>query len=293
MASGRGPGGPGKLDPAALGAEYGLGAYERTRVIRYYSPSQQWSRTLGWILLPAAIVLFPLAVVALLSSDPAAFATGVIAAVALTWVGAAGGWRIGRARPERVDRICFYAGGVVQLTPGEAGPRVVRWDDAVSLSVRIVRPEGSDAYIGPSTVRDGAGNQVTARGPVLARRAVAALGPRVVPALLSAFDAGEPVSFGPVRIDRHGITAPAGTDGSASRLMAWTDMRRIAIDARTRIVIRAADRGGDFRIGLDDIPNGFFAGHVIERAAAGAGVPVEYRQEKRLPPRGLAGVTAG
>jgi len=97
----------------------------------------------------------------------------------------------------------------------------------------------------------------------------------------------------PVRIDRQGITAPAGADGSASRLMAWTDMRRIAIDARTRIVIRATDRGGDFRIGLDGIPNGFFAGHVIERAAAGAGVPVEYRQEKRLPPRGLAGVTAG
>jgi hypothetical protein len=115
----------------------------------------------------------------------------------------------------------------------------------------------------------------------------------VVPALLSAFDADEPVSFGPVRIDRQGITAPEGADGSAPRLMAWTDMRRITIDARTRIAIRAAGRGRDFRIDLDGIPNGLFAGHIIERGAAGAGVPVEYRQEKRLPPRGLASVTAG
>jgi hypothetical protein len=170
----------------------------------------------------------------------------------------------------------------------------VRWDDAVSLSVRVVRPEGSDPYIGPSVVRDEAGNQVTARGPVLARRAAAVLAPRVVPALLKAFDAGEPVSFGPVRIDRQGITAPdGGSDEPASRLMAWMDMRRITIDARTRIGIRAADRGGDFRIALDDIPNGFFAGHVIERGAAGAAVPVGYRQEKRLPPRDIAGLTAG
>jgi predicted pyridoxine 5'-phosphate oxidase superfamily flavin-nucleotide-binding protein len=142
-------------------------------------------------------------------------------------------------------------------------------------------------------VRDGAGNQVTARGPVLARRAAAALAPRLVPALLSAFDAGEPVGFGPVRIDRPGITAPAVADGSAPRLMAWTDMRRITIDARTRIGIRTVGRGRDFLIDLDGIPNGLFACHIIERGAAGAGVPVEYRQEKRLPPRGLASVTAG
>jgi hypothetical protein len=142
-------------------------------------------------------------------------------------------------------------------------------------------------------VRDGAGNQVTARGPVLARRAAAVLAPRVVPALLTAFDAGEPVSFGPVRIDRQGITAPEGTDDSAARLMAWTDMRRITIDARTRIGIRAADGAGDFRIALDDIPNGLFAGHIIERGAAGADVQVGYRQEKRLPPRDIAGLTAG
>jgi hypothetical protein len=113
-------------------------------------------------------------------------------------------------------------------------------------------------------VRDGAGNQVTARGPVLARRAAAVLAPRVVPALLAAFDAGEPVSFGPVRIDRQGITAPEGTGDSAARLMAWTDMRRITI-----------------------------AGHIIERGAAGADVQVGYRQEKRLPPRDIAGLTAG
>ncbi|HEY2264426.1 MAG TPA: DUF6585 family protein [Streptosporangiaceae bacterium] len=289
MASGRGSGVPGKLDPAALGAEYRLGEYERTHVIRYYSPKRQWSRTLGWIMLPAAIVLSPVAVVALLSSDPAAFATGLILAPALTWVGAAGAWQIWRARPERVDQILVYAGGVIQLTSGEPGPRVVRWDDAASLSVRIVRPDGSDPYIGPSTVRDGAGSELTTRGPVLA----AVLAPRVVPALLGAFDAGEPVSFGPVRIDRQGITAPAVADGSAPRLMAWTDMRRITIDARTRIGIRTVEPGRDFLIDLDGIPNGLFACHIIERGAAGADVPVGYQKEKRLPPRDIAGLTAG
>ncbi len=284
---------PGKLDPAALGAEYGLGEYERTHVIRYYSPKRQWSRTLGWIMLPAAIALSPVAVIALISSDPAAVATGLVVALALTWAGAAGGWRIWHARPGRVDQISFYAGGVIQLLPGEPEPRVVRWDDAVSLSVRIVRPDGSDPYIGPSTVRDQAGNELTTRGPVLAHRAAAVLAARVVPALLGAFDAGEPVSFGPVRIDRQGITAPAVADGSAPRLMAWTDMRRITIDARTRISIRTVGRGRDFRIDLDGIPNGLFACHLIERGAAGADVPVEYRQEKRLPARDIAGLTAG
>jgi hypothetical protein len=74
--------------------------------------------------------------------------------------------------------------------------------------------------------------------------------------------------------------------------MAWTDMRRITIDARTRIGIRTVERGRDFLIDLDGIPNGLFAGHVIERGAAGAGVPVEYQHEKRLPGRDIAGLTA-
>jgi hypothetical protein len=178
------------------------------------------------------------------------------------------------------------ADGVLQLAGGEPEPRVVRWDDAVSLSVRMVRPDESDAYIGSSTVRDRAGNEVTARGPALPRRVAEILTPRMVPALLDAFDRGEPVSFGPVRIDGRGITVSGSGDGSGGRFVAWADMRRITIDARTGIDVRTADRKVRLRIDLDDdIPGAFFAHYVVERGATRAGAPVEYQQERHLPPR--------
>jgi hypothetical protein len=274
------------VDPVALGAEFGLSGHERTRTDRHYSPEHLWSRTLGWIMLPAAVVLAPVAVVALLSSDPAAFATGLILAPLLACLGVVSAWLIRRARPERVDQTFLYADGVLQLAGGEPEPRVVRWDDAVSLSVRMVRPDESDAYIGSSTVRDRAGNEVTARGPALPRRVAEILTPRMVPALLDAFDRGEPVSFGPVRIDGRGITVSGSGDGSGGRFVAWADMRRITIDARTGIDVRTADRKVRLRIDLDDdIPGAFFAHYVVERGATRAGAPVEYQQERHLPPR--------
>ncbi len=108
------------------------------------------------------------------------------------------------------------------------------------------------------------------------------LTPRVVPALLDAFDRGEPASFGPVRIGWQGITV----SGAAGRSVAWADMRQITIGARTGIDVRTTNRKTRLRIDLDDdVPGGFFAHYVIERGATRAGVPVEYQQERRLPTR--------
>jgi hypothetical protein len=48
-----------------------------------------------------------------------------------------------------------------------------------------------------------------------------------VPPLIRAFDAGEPVTVGDMRIDRSGIADASRTDGAEPVFAAWSDIRRI------------------------------------------------------------------
>lgn len=107
----------------------------------------------------------------------------------------------------------------------------------------------------------------------------------MVPSLIRAFDVGEPLSFGGMRIGRSGITDVGAADAAAPAFAAWQDMREITFKARVGIGIWSAGRKSCHDIDLANVPNGFFAHHVIEHAAVQAGVPVKYLEDRRRGPR--------
>lgn len=268
-------------DPARLADEYGLGAYARTQTDKDYP----LGRGCGLVLVPIAVVFIPSAVIPFVDGRPGDVQFGLIWAPLIGCLLVAGVLALWRSPARRVVRTFWYSDGLIQLIAHEPEPRVIRWDRVISLTVRIVRADETPDYIGSATICDGSGTCLTTRGPALARKATQILTPTVVPPLISAFDAGEPVTFGRMRIDRSGIT-DAGRPGAAEPVFAaWSDIRRISFDARVSIRIWTANRKAGAKIDLEDVPNGFFAHHVIEHAAAQAGVPVEYYEEKRLPPR--------
>lgn len=125
-------------------------------------------------------------------------------------------------------RTFWYSDGLIQFTAGEHEPRAARWDHVISLTVRIVRADESADYIGSSTIcDDDGGTSLTARGAATACEASRILIPKPVPPLIRAFDAGEPVTVGDMRIDRSGITDASRTDGAEPVFGAWSDIRRI------------------------------------------------------------------
>jgi hypothetical protein len=235
-------------DPVRLGDEYGLGAYQRTQTAKEYPPA----RGCGVLLVPVAVVMLPTAVVPFVDGKPGDLEFGLIWAPIIGCLLIAGVLLLWRSPPRRVVRTFWYSDGLIQLTAGEPEPRAVRWDRVISLTVRIERADESADYIGSSTICDDGGTSLTTRGAAIAREASR-------------------------------IFAPA--DGAEPLFAAWSDIRRIAFNARVSVGIQTADSKNTLRIDLEDVPNGFFAHHVIEHAAAQAGIPVEYHEEKRLPPR--------
>jgi hypothetical protein len=170
--------------------------------------------------------------------------------------------------------------------------------EVVSLSVQIYRPNEGQPSVWSSMVRDEAGTAIALRGTThvsylpriglasaLAAKASGLLVPTVVPAFIGEFDAGRRVSFGDVWMDSSGVCGAVAGRGREPEFVAWQDVQRIDIDARTLISIRAAGRRRILFIDLGNIPNGFFAHYVIEHAAAQAGVDVSYSGEKRMPTR--------
>lgn len=198
---------------------------------------------------------------------------------------AAGALLVWRSPPRRVYRTFWYSGGFIQLTVGEPQPRVIRWQDAISLSMYIDRPPDSAPRAMSSTVCDRSGTCLAVGGPLFARRAAQILAPTVVPALIRAFDTNESLSFGGMRIDRSGITDAGAAGAAAPAFTAWQDMELIAFHGRVGIGIWSAGRKSCHDIDLAGVPNGFFAHYVIEHAAVQAGVPVKYGGDRSFGPR--------
>jgi hypothetical protein len=275
----RSPGRADTVDPARLGEEYGLGAYERTQVDKDWP----FSRGCGVVLFPVAVIMIPTAVIPFFDpGQPAAFAFGLIWAPVTGALVVTGALLLWRVKPRSVHQTFWYSGGLLQLSAGVPEPRVLRWDEMTTLRVSVARPDESAAYVALSTACDERGTCVTTRGRALADRAARVLVPVVVPALIGAFDAGEPVSFGRLRIDEAGLTDLSGTEPA---LMAWPDIARIVFTARVRVGLVPAEKGRSVVIDIEAAPNAFLAHYVIEHAAARAGVPVSYAEDKRLPPR--------
>jgi hypothetical protein len=281
---------PGKRDDRAravqaqaqrLGEEFGLGAHASTHTDK--DRPALWGA--GWAVLVIAAVMCPTAVVPFVDGNPADFDFGVIWAPVIGLLAAAGALMAWRGRPGEPGYTHWYADGIVQVVPGEPEPRVLRWDEAVSLSVDVIRPDDSYAYIRSGTLRGRAEPGVTVRGPALVERGTRLLARPVVGEALRALDEGKDVDFGTLRIGRAGITDTREESFRDPVTVAWADMRRIDVDARLRVSVLPAGRGKSPRFDLDTVSNGYFAHYVIEHAAARAGVPVGYSEEKRMPPR--------
>jgi hypothetical protein len=165
----------------------------------------------------------------------------------------------------------------------------MRWQDATCLGVTVFWSDESAARITSATVCDRSGNRMTFVAEKMAtevvERAERVLVPRVVPALIRAFDDGERVVFGGMGIDHTGITDTGGTDATRRVFISWAAVRHIDIEARIEISVYSRGQRTRHWISLGDVPNAFFAWHVIEHAAARADVPVRYSEEGRLPRR--------
>jgi hypothetical protein len=204
-------------------------------------------------------------------------------------------------KPAWRNRFLWYSGGFLVLTSGRPQPQVMRWDDLVSLTVvlRSETDEGTTTIdIGSCSVRDRAGNAVTVAAPpgqslsngstTLARKAEQVLTPKLVPGFVQAFDAGKRVAFGDrAWIDREGIAYAPDPNPSVDAvvtLVAWQEMARISISARLSIRV-STQAGQTHLVDLDGIENAIFASHLIDRAAAAAGVEVRYRDDGDIPRR--------
>ena len=97
------------------------------------------------------------------------------------------------------------------------------------------------------------------------------LADRIVPALVGAYDAGEPIAADQWRIDQAGLTRVHG-DGHEA-LTSWRDIRTIEQRRDCELTIGL---GGRRRrtISLADVPNGMFIVRLIEYAAGQNGIPV-------------------
>jgi hypothetical protein len=174
------------------------------------------------------------------------------------------------------ERLFEYDSGIALFADRAAEPTVLRWADLASLSLRVVTSYESHS-LSSCVLRDSAGRTVTVEGAFglavdkIAARAELVLRQALAPTLIARYDAGEPVTFGHVIVDRTGISCPG--DGSAKPWDApWRDTRSIEILMYAHRLTITPRSGRARPVSLGGAPNDFLAGPVIEHAAQRAGV---------------------
>jgi hypothetical protein len=174
------------------------------------------------------------------------------------------------------ERLFEYDSGIALFADRAAEPTVLRWADLASLSLRVVTSYESHS-LSSCVLRDSAGQTITVEGAFglavdkITARAELALRQSLAPTLIARYDAGEPVTFGHVIVDRTGISCPG--DGSAKPWDApWRDTRSIEMLMYAHRLTITPRSGRARPVSLDGAPNDFLAGPVIEHAAQRAGV---------------------
>ena len=186
--------------------------------------------------------------------------------------------------------LARYQAGYAQLLATDPGPRVVRWAsvDEVTITFRTTTVYTGQAATTSTHLHDFSARPFIGRlAPEVGHRwgtwrlmkdAVRVVGPRMIPAVIEAYDAGRPAAFGPVRVGKDGVTLSA-----AGTPIPWPDIRSIrmrTVDlARGGRVVRAVylhcrARPAHRVIEVSGLPNGIFLPRVIAHAAAQHGVPV-------------------
>jgi hypothetical protein len=193
------------------------------------------------------------------------------------------------------ERLFQFDQGIAQFVDKAAEPVVLRWTDLASLTLRVISTtyEKENPTLRSCVLRDSAGRAITVdhKYGVACEQitAVAAqmLGPRLAPALIARFEAGEPITFGSVIIDQFEISFPG--DGIVGPWSArWQDMSDLDVLVYGHRIIARAKPGKNLGApnefmphpgpgsygALGGGPNDFLAQDVITHAARRAGVEV-------------------
>jgi hypothetical protein len=201
------------------------------------------------------------------------------------------GWQLIRSgsRPRAENRLYMYPGGLIQLVHAEPEPRVLRWEDLDSAEIGFDSiSEDSATGLDTCALRGSTGTEITVRADMrrfrwiprqLAAEADRVLSARLIPQLIEAYEAGEPVVFGQARIDQAGVAVGFSRFTTA----AWTDITGVLIRYNVRsgfnvpaesVWFDRANRKGSIALGISGVRNGILVPHLIEHIAAQHGIPV-------------------
>jgi hypothetical protein len=178
------------------------------------------------------------------------------------------------------NRIALYSGGVAQIRRKEPEPRVLHWADIETVTIRLTTNEGTpETGLASCTLRARDGTEITdgKAAEAVALAAHRALGPRLVPPLIEAYDSGEPVTAGDARIDHEGFTLRPG------KRLTWPEIKSVTIqhasrdsaDVASRIDIRVIRKSRLHYFDPTRVPNAIFFAHVLARAATRNGIRVD------------------
>ena len=176
----------------------------------------------------------------------------------------------------RESRLYRFEHGLARVDPKKAVSAVLRWDDLTSISMKVVQGDEEDRIVS-CEFRDRGGQTVSLAGfygaaDEIAHAAERILTPRLLPALVARYDAGESVYVGLLTVERWGLSAP-GTSGMRWRI-SWPEIRYIDI-SKDGHRLAVMDATGPVRtIMPGGEPNDFLARHLIEHAARRSGVDV-------------------
>jgi hypothetical protein len=172
------------------------------------------------------------------------------------------------------ERLYRYESGLAMVADRAAEPVVLRWADLATVSMRVVQDDDDGNYVSSCELRDRSGTTLTVAGKGFRRAveqvAVAAelvLAPRLMPAVIEWYDAGQPVTLGPVTIDRGGIGYAGHGRHPEEWRLSWARAGEIDIRLHGHRVAVAAETRHPRRMYLDGAPNAFLVRYLIQHAA--------------------------
>jgi len=174
------------------------------------------------------------------------------------------------ARTRAVRRLFWYSGGLAQQDRDEPEPCVLSWDEVDSVTPLCYDESGR---VGGCRLRGRTGTEIAVSLGYglrdLVGEADRMLADRLVPELVGAYDASEPVAAGQWRIGQAGLTRVRGRE----ELLPGRDIRAIEHRRDCELTI-GAHRRRRRTISLADVPNGMFIARLIEYAAGQNGIPM-------------------
>jgi hypothetical protein len=271
-----------------VGRELELGAPVGTEYWRSYPVLL----VLGWILALAAAM--GLGIAGLAASGDAS-TTEALGGLAVAF--AAGVVMIAAGTRQRVLRgwLAHYPDGFAQLLATDPGPRAVRWASVEEVTVTF---KTTAVYTGQITTTTTYVDSFSAHpfigglAPDLGRwrswrlmmNAQRAAGPRLVAAMIAAYESGQPAAFGSFRFDQSGVTFPGPGAAGPGTTVPWRDVRSIRLRPVSlshggpvvgAVVLSCQGNPRTRTIAVSGLPNGLFLPRVIAHAARRQGVPVK------------------